>query len=32
MPTWHMHEHHFDKPTTDHDYFERMSRMFWCQG
>jgi len=19
MPTWDMHEHHFDKPTTDHD-------------
>jgi 3-methyladenine DNA glycosylase Tag len=32
MPTWHMQEHHVDKPTTDHDYFERMCRMMLMSG
>jgi 3-methyladenine DNA glycosylase Tag len=32
MPNWHMQEHHVDKPTTDHDYFERMSRVILVSG
>ena len=32
MPTWHSPEHHVDKPTTDQDYFERMSRMILVPG
>jgi 3-methyladenine DNA glycosylase Tag len=27
-----MQEHHVDKPTTDHDYFERMSRVILVSG
>ncbi len=32
MPNWHMQEHDVDKPTTDHDYFERMSRVILVSG
>ena len=32
MPNWHMQEHHVDKPTTDNDYFERMSRVILVSG
>jgi 3-methyladenine DNA glycosylase Tag len=32
MPNWRMQEHHVDKPTTDHDYFERMSRVILVSG
>jgi 3-methyladenine DNA glycosylase Tag len=32
MPNWHMQEHHVDKPTTDHDFFERMSRVILVSG
>jgi 3-methyladenine DNA glycosylase Tag len=32
MPNWHMQEHHVDKPTSDHDYFERMSRVILVSG
>jgi 3-methyladenine DNA glycosylase Tag len=32
MPNWNMQEHHADKPTTDHDYFERMSRVILVSG
>jgi 3-methyladenine DNA glycosylase Tag len=34
MPTWHLQEHqqHVAKPTTDRDYFERMSRVILVSG
>jgi len=32
MPNWRMQEHHVDKPTTDHEYFERMSRVILVSG
>jgi 3-methyladenine DNA glycosylase Tag len=32
MPNWRMPEHHVDKPTTDHGYFERMSRVILVSG
>jgi 3-methyladenine DNA glycosylase Tag len=32
MPNWDMREHHADKPATDQDYFERMSRVILVSG
>ena len=32
MPNRPVQEHHGDKPTTDHDYFERMSRVILVSG
>ncbi|HEY7094971.1 MAG TPA: hypothetical protein VH393_17440 [Ktedonobacterales bacterium] len=32
MPAWRMPEQQVDKPTTDRDYFERMSRVILVSG
>lgn len=32
MPDWHMQEQQVEKPTTNNDYFERMSRVILMSG
>jgi 3-methyladenine DNA glycosylase Tag len=32
MPSWQMQAHEVDRPTTDHEYFERMSRVILASG